>query len=218
MDGHSRRNLKMALILFLACHFMLGCAQQLDTPDQTTEEPEIGIKDQPYEGVYSALDGSWAGEFIIYEHHAGQDYQTNIPDKLDRRFLDALNLKETNRIDVQQTYRSKSPFYQTVEIVDTYQENGQTRSIRSTGVNKVQDGQLWCVVKKPHEKIVHQGDSPAKDVIIWQGYSADPLRKEYFYETVHSDTYEIVGYGYYGEDDPLKNPKFWFYGKYRRVR
>ena len=192
--------------------------QEKDTPDQNMSEPLATEADQQFIDVYQALDGRWAGQFHIYEHPKGQDYTADIPAKLSKEFLDKLGAIENNRIDVQQEYQSTSPYFQKVSITDTYLENGASKEVESFGVNKVENGQLWCVVQKPTEKIVHRGSSPEKDVIIWQGQSADPPRKEYFYETVHENAYEIVGYGYYGTDDHAKNPKTWFWGKYVRVR
>ena len=208
------KSLSFLVILLFAtsCHI-----PQPKSLDQNTEEAPITDIDKPLAHAFSALDGSWAGQFHIYEHTEGQAYQVTIPQQLTHDFLSNLSLKETGFIEVHQEYRSKTPYYQTVSITDTYQENGVPKEVKSTGVNKIQNGQIWCVVQKPTEKIVHLGSIPEKDVIIWQGHSADPFRKEYFYETVLADTYEIVGYGYYGQDDPAKNPKMWFWGKYERV-
>lgn len=203
-------------LLILPLLIFIGCAQRIGSLDQNMTELPPSAADQPLANVYQALEGSWSGEFIIYEHPLGQEFEVVIPKEPSASFLKSLHLKETNRIKVRQEYISTSPFYQKVKIVDTYTDGGTIKNVESFGVNKVEGGQLWCIVQKPNEKIVHRGTSPSKDVIIWQGEDSDPFRQEYFYETVHKDTYEIVGYGYYGADDPRKNPKVWFYGKYTR--
>ncbi|MBX2817945.1 MAG: hypothetical protein KTR24_18200 [Saprospiraceae bacterium] len=184
----------------------------------TMEEPNVTANDAAYANVYAPLDGRWAGEFIIYEHPQGQSYVVDIPMELHAEFLQTMPLKESNRIQVEQEYISKSPYFQTVNIRDSYAADGKIESIESHGVNKVQDGKLWCIVQKPDEKIIHQGSAPKPNVIVWQGSDEMPFRKELFYETVHKDTYEIIGYGYYGEDNPDKSPRLWFHGKYQRVK
>ncbi|MEL6254923.1 MAG: hypothetical protein AAFR87_23150, partial [Bacteroidota bacterium] len=85
------------------------------------------------------------------------------------------------------------------------------------GYNKVEDTQILCVVNKPDEQVIHQGMVPADSTIIWGRDLRDPTKVEYFYEEIKANTYFIVGWGYYGEDDPELTPKTWFYAAYERV-
>jgi len=173
-------------------------------------------KDAPFANVYKILDGSWMGTFFIYEDERGQMKGSVDEERIDRAYLQQLPLREVGRVSVKQSYVSVSPYYQKVEIEDTYLENGVQKIMKSHGVNKIQDGVMWCVVQKPEEKVVHRGSTEGDHTIIWGRRVKDPLNIEYFRETVKSDTYEIVGYGYYGQDNPDLTPKTWFHGTYQR--
>jgi hypothetical protein len=88
----------------------------------------------------------------------------------------------------------------------------------SNAVNSVRNGRLWCVVKKPGETVIHSGTLEDDHTIVWQSSRDDPLRIEYFRESVEGDLYTVRGWGYYGGDDPGLTPRTWFRGDYRRVR
>ena len=120
---------------------------------------------------------------------------------------------------MQQHYVSESPTFQRVTIVDRYKDaQGRTRVVESRGVNKVQDGKLWCVVKKPDDTVIHRGTLAAAQTIIWQRERRSPLAIEWFHETVHEQTYSIVGWGYYGADKPELAPRMFFRARYRRPK
>ncbi|MCB0287333.1 MAG: hypothetical protein KDE57_11800, partial [Calditrichaeota bacterium] len=53
--------------------------------------------------------------------------------------------------------------------------------------------------------------------LIWQRDERDPLKIEYFHESVEGDYYKIIGWGYYGDDNPNLSPKTWFVGDYSRM-
>ncbi|MDH3650712.1 MAG: hypothetical protein OEQ53_13595 [Saprospiraceae bacterium] len=174
--------------------------------------------DTPLADVYQMLDGTWIGTFIVYEDERGQIQPYQIPDGIDSRFLESIPLHESNRISVTQRYVSISPYFQKVEITDVYLDDSAEKRVDSYGVNKVENGQMWCIVVKPDERIVHQGKREGENTIIWTRDKTDPLKVEYFRETVLEDTYSIVGYGYYGEDDRHLSPKTWFLGRYHRKK
>ena len=119
-----------------------------------------------------------------------------------------------NKINVTQIYKSISDYFQTVRIEDYYPESGKTE--KSKGVNKVEDGNMWCIVEKPNETIIHEGILENENTIIWHSENASPQKVEYFQETVSNQFYEIFGYGYYEGDDISLSPRLWFYGKYQR--
>jgi len=75
---------------------------------------------------------------------------------------------------------------------------------------------MWCIVKKPDEVIVHHGRTEGEATIIWERNETGPQKIEFFRETVRDSLYEIVGWGYYGDDNPNLAPRFWFLGTYRR--
>ena len=120
----------------------------------------------------------------------------------------------SNQIKVKQVYTSENPYYQTVTITDTYPDTGKQEVSR--GANKVENGEMWCVVNKPTETIIHKGSTDGPSTIIWQSNQSSPQKIEYFYESVDEQFYEIIGYGYYEGDNTALSPRLWFYGKYAR--
>ena len=161
-------------------------------------------------------DGIWEGTFEIYQDPDGQQlWQPS-----DLNMADTLRLKEYQRTDViqvRQKYESITPYFQLVEITDTYREGTETIKTTSKGVNKVQDGQIWCIVDKPNDLVIHNGRKVSTKTLIWSRNERSPLRKEYFLETIFGSSYQIIGYGYYGDDDPDLSPNTWFLAHYHHV-
>ena len=100
-----------------------------------------------------------------------------------------LALRPIQEIEVRQEYVSESPYFQRVIIHDTYTDkNGKIRTVESRGVNKVQDGHLWCIVKKPDETVIHYGKLDGPGTIIWQRDERNPLKIECFRENSNRST------------------------------
>ncbi len=206
--------------------FLPNCKVQIPVGD-IDRKPSFSEADRKFAHVYKPLDGTWRGKFHVYELKAEGDLPPSLavarpiikgdwePGPLVK--AGALKLKQT--IDVEQVYVSESPYFQRVRIRDAYLDaKGERRVIKSRGVNKVQDGVMWCVVRKPHEMVVHRGGTEGKDVIIWQRSLESPRRIEYFHETVRENSYTIRGWGYYGKHAPSRSPRLWFLGEYKRVK
>lgn len=175
--------------------------------------PAVSAKDAQYAGVFKLLDGRWKGEFKIYVHEAGQT-STGRPGKLDPAVWTKAPYRLQQSISVEQHYSSSSPYFQKVAITDSY---GDGKVITSRGVNKVQDGRILCVVKKPDDLVIHDGELVGSDTIIWSRNRKSPLSIEYFRETVSKNEYTIYGWGYYGDADPKKSPTHYFAALYKRV-
>ena len=122
-------------------------------------------------------------------------------------------LKLIDHLDVTQVYTSESPYFQRVTITDTFKDGNVAVS---KGVNKVEDGKMWCIVHKPDKVVVHEGATEGSNTIIWSSNETSPQVIEYFQETVEAERYEIVGWGYYEGDDPKLSPRLWFYAEYER--
>ena len=200
--------MKYLIVLF----FILAnsCTAQVKI-DNITDIPKATGADKVFANVYKPLDGTWKGLFLVKQDNNRVEKPDNLNDKeVMLRFIEAA--KTINTIEVTQIYTSDSPYFQHVSITDFYPDTGKTE--HSKGVNKIQDGEMWCVVHKPSETFIHKGSAPNNKTIIWQ--STKPQRIEYFYETVTKDYYEIIGYGYYNTDDISLSPKLWFYGRYER--
>jgi len=207
----------LSISLLFALVFVSSTCNQKIEVNNITDAPEVAPADEQYAKVYQPLDGKWKGVFKIFE-----DQERKKVAKVDLKNIDIENIKKPslkmiNSIQVEQIYKSESPYFQKVWITDTYDENGTTKTVKSKGVNKIQDGKMWCVVHKPNETVIHEGSTEGEHTIIWQSNNRQAQKIEYFRETVEADTYEIIGYGYYGEDDTTLSPKLWFYGRYERV-
>ena len=200
--------MKYFLLIFLFCLF--ACKNQQSAQEAVLYVPKE--VDKPFANVFQALDGTWQGTFYVYSDTLGQQDQKRLYTLSDSLFA-TLPLKIDLTILVTQHYTSESPYLQTVKITDRYTD-GQV--VESEGINKVENGKLWCVVDKPDEQVVHTGSLPDSHTIIWQREERSPLKIEYFQETVLDSTYTILGWGYYGADNPKLSPKTWFRGVYRR--
>jgi len=200
-----------ALITFLLCS---QCNPKVPAL-MTASKPVFTEADKPYANVFKILDGTWVGEFIIYEDQKPRPVGEVEMKKLSVAQIQRPELKVINMINVKQVYTSETPYYQTVTITDTYPSRYDKQEV-STGANKVENGKMWCVVNKPTETIIHIGSTEGKETIIWQSNQSSPQKIEYFYETVDEQFYEIIGYGYYEGDDTSLSPKLWFHGKYAK--
>ncbi|GAA4276009.1 hypothetical protein [Aquimarina mytili] len=205
------------LSIYVLCLFWINSSCQNKVAIDNIEEiPGASQQDEQYANVYKILDGVWKGNFLIYEDQKQVPKNTIDLKNISLTSVQKDGLKQINSIDVTQVYASKNPFFQSVTITDIYPDTRQ--KITSKGVNKIQDGRMWCVVKKPDETVIHQGSTEGKNTIIWERNEKSSQRIEYFKETVSNDFYEIVGWGYYKGDDTTLSPKLWFYAKYERQK
>lgn len=202
-------------ILLTLVFTLLSCNRQVQI-DNIIQQPNVTTADKAFANVYRLLDGKWRGTFYIYEDTARLKKNLNLLYDLTKERLNQHPLKLVNTIEVEQNYSSLSPYFQNVEIKDFEPSSGKT--FLSNGVNKIQDGELWCVIKKTDETVIHKGSLPAENVIIWQRNEKSPQRIEYFYETVSQNQYQIIGWGYYEGDDPGLMPKYWFYADYKKEK
>lgn len=187
--------------------------------NQATSQHREALSSGQLENVFKPLDGTWKGIFTVYNDPNGQKKGNSRPRVDSKSFLDQLDLKVETAIDVTQVYASDSPTYQRVNITDVYTDgSGNRQEVKSQGYNAVEDGKLICVVNKPDEKVVHDGLAYPDQIIVWGRSESNPTKVEYFFEKVEADTYSIVGWGYYGDDDPKLSPKTWFYGEYKRQK
>ena len=205
----SMKFLSLSLLLLA----LQSCPPGSDIND-IEKTPETVEADHAYANVFQMLDGTWQGEFEIWEDPTPVNRSQIDLKNLKPELIDQNRLQRINTISVTQHYHSVSPYFQRVHIIDTYPKTGKVEE--SKGVNKVQQGKLWCVVHKPNEIIIHEGSLPNANTIIWQSEQRSPQKIEYFQETVLADVYEIIGYGYYEGDDIRHSPKLWFYGRYER--
>ncbi len=198
------RTLLFLLIAAAACKQPVAI-DNIETP------PRVSPADTAYADVFQPLDGRWAGTFYIYQ------LPQPGPKKREQLYpprLDTARLERSGALEVRQQYTSVSPYFQRVAITDIYPEKGDT--VRSEGVNKVQDGKLWCVVRKPDETVVHRGAIAGDHTVTWSRNERSPQRIEYFHETVTDSVYAIRGWGYYAGDDTTRMPRYWFSADYRR--
>jgi len=192
-----------------------NCNSSKKTNDTNSDKhPIFQEADKKFANVFKSLDGTWNGEFIIFEDSNPVNVKEVNLENLTIEQVQRPQLKVLNKIQVKQVYVSESPYFQRVTITDFYPETGKKDV--SKGINKIEDGKMWCIVNKPHEKVVHHGKTEGDKTIIWFQNQKTPQRIEYFQETVDELFYEIIGYGYYDGDDLNLSPRLWFYGKYER--
>ncbi len=206
------RNLSFFFLILSLC---FSCKTPSSTSNNSKAQAKSGDSTR-YANVFKPWDGHWKGKFLVLNHPEGQREGKSMPRLTQREELMAMNLDTGLVINVEQRYNSTSPYYQTVAITDRYMENGKEKVVKSEGYNEVRGDSLICVVKKPSETVVHQGEDLGEGMIIWSRTLKDPLKAEYFYEVATDSAYTIVGWGYYGSDDLEKEPKTYFYGKYQK--
>lgn len=192
---------------------LAACRQQVPV-DDIENVPIPSAADSAFANVYQALDGNWSGDFEVFRDDSRGARDENLLSNPEPSALSRPNVHSIQVIRVRQRYESVTPFFQKVEIRDLYPEDGHT--VLSKGVNKVQDGRMWCVVHKPDETVIHQGRTDGPQTIIWQRQEENPQKIEYFRETVSADRYTIIGWGYYEGDDTSLMPPYWYYGVYNR--
>lgn len=200
------------LIIYLFLLSLIACGQSDDSQADN-------ILNEKYADVFKSLDGRWEGIFYVYEDTLGQRDEPSLVQttEISPELLESLPLKVSNTVDVVHIYESDSPYYQRGQIIDTYTNwEGEVVTIESDAINKVENGVMYCIVDKPDDYVVHLGSLDEENYIIWKRNITSPLKIEYFKEKAEGDTYSIIGYGYYGDDDPTKSPKTWFYGVYER--
>jgi len=169
--------------------------------------------------VFEPLDGQWKGEFKVYRDTLGQRDGIKQPREISSQMIQTLPLKEILVIQVEQEYISENPTFQSVTIWDTYPTpEGNTKTVISKGYNNIVDGELSCWIKKPDEVVRHKGTLLDPSIILWERSETEPLKIEFFKETVEKNQYEIVGWGYYEGDNPDLTPQTWFYGLYHKIQ
>lgn len=207
----------LILLSFILVFLIIGCNS--NKSNQKIISDTSIKKNTNYANIFKPLDGTWESKFYIYEDTLGQREGTAQPIDISYEYLQTLPLKLKSIVEAKHIYKSETPFLQRGEIIDTYIDaEGNKYEAISTAINKIENGKISCIVKKPNETIIHQGEYVGDNTIIWHRNVKDPFRIEYFKETVDSQHYRIVGWGYYGNDDPVLTPRTWFYADYIQVK
>jgi len=172
-----------------------------------------------YANVFKPLDGTWEGEFKVYLDTLGQQEGKAQPKEISYDVIKKPSLKLQSIIKAKHIYKSITPFRQEGEIIDIITTaDGTEGTIKSNATNLVENRELKCIVHKPNETVIHKGDYLGNNTIVWQRSLVNPLKIEYFKETVSDGHYKIIGWGYYGKDDPKLTPRVWFYADYIKTQ
>ena len=207
----------MKAIIFMTMTLLIaGCNYQKPGNKNTTGKQYDGNNELT--NIFKPLDGTWEGKFYIYEDTLGQREGKAQPKNISYELLQSLPLKLKSVIEAKHVYVSESPILQKGVITDTYiLEDGTKKVTKSTTINKVENDNLKCIVTKPNETVIHEGEYLGTNTIVWHRSIKNPKRIEYFKETVDSLHYRIIGWGYYGSDDPNLTPSTWFYADYKKM-
>jgi hypothetical protein len=201
------------LFLIIVIALIIGCSSDDSNQRKLTNLKVENTTD--YANIFKLLDGTWQGKFYIYEDSLGQRVGKAQPKNISYKYFQSLPLRLKSLIEATHIYFSENPYLQKGEITDIYlDENGDKQLVKSTAINKVDNGKLKCIVSKPDETVIHDGEYLSNNTIAWHRNIAQPKRIEYFRETVDSLHYKIIGWGYYGNDDPALTPRTWFYADY----
>ena len=201
----------MRVLLSLCIFVLASCEQHVNDLEDINKPPVFSEQDRHFADVYKLLDGTWKGRFLIYEDTTLVPKQEAKLKQLTKADLKGLQL--IDHLDVTQVYTSESPYFQRVTITDQFKDGSVAVS---KGVNKVVNGEMWCIVHKPDKIVIHEGATDGANTIIWSSNETSPQVIEYFQETVEAERYEIIGWGYYDGDDPTLSPRLWFYSEYQR--
>jgi hypothetical protein len=193
----------LVIYLFVISFIVLSCSRNEKVPQND------------YADVFKPLDGTWEGEFKVFVDTLGQKQGISQPKKIDYNLLNNLSLKLQSIIKAKHVYKSVTPFRQEGEITDfLIKADGTEKIIKSNATNLIENGKLKCIVNKPNETVIHEGKYLGDNTIIWQRSLTNPLKIEYFKESVSDGHYKIIGWGYYGNDNPKLTPRIWFYADY----
>lgn len=168
--------------------------------------------------VFKPWDGNWSGDFIVYLDTLGQQKGNAQPTDIDFDIINKPSFILQSVIKADHIYKSVSSFRQEGIITDIVTSgSGKPDTIKSKAVNEVKNGKLKCLVYKPNELGIHEGKYLGDNTIVWQRSLSNPLKIEYFKETVRDGHYKIIGWGYYGKDNPTLTPRYWFYADYMKI-
>jgi len=180
--------------IFLYCTYfsvicLLWTCNSSIKSNNLSEKPNFTEGDEQFADVFKLLDGTWKGEFTILEDPNPKNVdEVNLED-LTIEQVQLPHLKTVNTIKVKQVYTSESPYFQRVIITDFYPESNKEEI--SHGVNKIENGKMWCIVNKAHETVIHHGKTDGKQTIIWQQNQESPQKIEFFQETVNEKFYGL---------------------------
>ncbi|GAB4297790.1 MAG: hypothetical protein Kow0098_22430 [Ignavibacteriaceae bacterium] len=191
------------MLLFTACN------------DKKSAEKSGIDENERLTGIFSILDGRWEGTFYIYADTSDRLEYPAMPKEISEKYFHSLPLKLVDSVSTIHIYHSENSFRQSGEIIDKYfDKKGRLRTVKSKAENYVENGKLKCLVRKPDEEVRHNGELIDKNTFLWYRKINNPVKAEFFRETVDSLHYKIIGWGYYGNDDTNLSPRNWFYADY----
>jgi len=179
------------LFLIFSIALIIGCTSD-DSKQRKPSEVQVE-KVIDYSNIFKPLDGTWEGEFKIYIDTLGQRKGTPQPKEIDYNLISKPSFKLQSIIKAKHIYKSVTPFYQEGEIIDVItNSDGTEDTIKSNARNLVEDKKLKCFVYKPNETVVHEGEFLRNNTIVWHRSLKNPLKIEYFKETVNDGYYKII--------------------------
>lgn len=208
------------ILVVIAFFSLLACQSKVAIEDIDTV-PVIEKNDEKFADVFQHLEGQWEGQLKIFEDLSPSKREKKALQQLDMSDLRNPNLKLQQIANVQRNYRSESPYFQRIEIQETYydEEGKELEQLIYTGVNKVQKGNLWSVLQGRGDTLQLRAGKIMNDKLIsWKRNEKAPYRMDYIEEKRQENILELIGYTYGPEDNPKLMPRFWYYGRYELVK
>lgn|GEM_PF-4367578 len=208
--------MKRSWILCLVLVWGCGSADPESVKQPTMSEllapPVMTAVDKPHADIFVPLDGMWEGRVRTYRHVKGQQpgARTLIgPAKLAQAPYELVNTADVRRIAV-----SDGPIFQRVETT----ERSPTGTVRASGGQKVLNGKMWRVAKRPDRVVIEWGTKPAANVFQWVEYDDKGTQIARYDEVLTGDTLVIAGWALGPQDDPSKGPGHYLAGELRKRR
>lgn len=208
------------ILVIIALFSLLACQSKVAIENMDTA-PSIEKSDEKFENVFQFLEGQWEGQLKVFEDLSPTKRNKKVLNQLDMSYLRNPSLKLQRIANVQRSYQSESPYFQRIEIQETYydEEGKELEQLAYKGVNKVQKGNLWSVLQGRGDTLtLRAGKKRKDDGISWKHSEKSPYRMDYVEEKRQENILELIGFAYQPGDNPKLMPRFWYYGRYERVK
>ena len=197
---------------------LLACEASVVAVEDISKVPTVTTADEAFADVFKPMEGKWVGELKFFEDLSPSERNMDILEHPSTGYLRTPSMKLQGRAKVERSYQSESPYFQRVQVKETYYDEADVTLETSEyeGVQKVQNGKLWAISKIAADSTVVLKGTPIQDGFAWKRSALRPKMQEYFEARTKSNVHEILGFAYRKGDDRKKMPRYWYYERYER--